>query len=537
MVPGRPADGLAADTTRRDLLDQALAAVGGGWEDGPHDLPCRSPRATARENDFVLVPDLDGTRPLTTDEVRLPRRPPRRHRRRRGDPRRPDRARRRRPRSARRRATPRGSWTTATPTASPAEMCGNGSRVFAAYLRREGLVDGRTRSGIATRAGDQGGHGHRRAVSRSTSARGGVVDPEGARERAASTRRSGPGAATGYRPCGSTSATRTPSSSSRRTSTWPTSTSPSRPPSRRTRQHGTNVEFVRADRTGAHRHAGPRARRGGDPVVRYRRRRRRPGHPVVGGRGRRQHRVDRRRPGWSRRGARPARTVTSSWPALRSSSPTARSRCPTDPQDPEAPSRRRRRSQGIPQRLPRASAAASRRRGSSARRGRPRRPSASRAARCAQQVVQRRLAHADRRVGPDRGRTARPAGTSSGRRARTLPSPAAAALPAVRSSARSLTSTAYTVARGRAAAPRVSAIGPQPQPRSRRCRAAGGGAPRAAGPACPVSTRSGEKTPPAVTHGRRRARPGRPRRCGAPREAGRLRGEVVLAGHTPTLSG
>ena len=37
--------------------------------------------------------------------------------------------------------TPSGSWTTATPTARSAEMCGNGIRVFARHLVEEGLVD------------------------------------------------------------------------------------------------------------------------------------------------------------------------------------------------------------------------------------------------------------------------------------------------------------------------------------------------------------------------------------------------------------
>ncbi len=44
-----------------------------------------------------------------------------------------------------------GSWTTATPTAAP-RMCGNGSRVFAAYLRREGLETA-DEFAIATRSG------------------------------------------------------------------------------------------------------------------------------------------------------------------------------------------------------------------------------------------------------------------------------------------------------------------------------------------------------------------------------------------------
>ena len=103
------------------------------------------------ENDFVLVPDLDGTRPLSTATVRF---------------------------LADRRAGLGGDGVIrVVPTAhadeesvrdqageatwfmdyhnadgSPAEMCGNGSRVFAAYLRREGLVDD-DEFRIATRGG------------------------------------------------------------------------------------------------------------------------------------------------------------------------------------------------------------------------------------------------------------------------------------------------------------------------------------------------------------------------------------------------
>ena len=103
------------------------------------------------ENDFVLVADLDGTRDLTVDEVRL---------------------------LADRRAGLGGDGVIrVVPTArasealvreqagqaawfmdyrnadgSAAEMCGNGTRVFAAYLRREGLETA-DEFAIATRAG------------------------------------------------------------------------------------------------------------------------------------------------------------------------------------------------------------------------------------------------------------------------------------------------------------------------------------------------------------------------------------------------
>ncbi len=132
------------------------------------------------ENDFVLVPDLDGTRPLSTATVRF---------------------------LADRRAGLGGDGVIrVVPTAhaaeehvrgqaaeatwfmdyhnadgSPAEMCGNGSRVFAAYLRREGLVDDdefriATRGGpkVVTVTGDQ------YAVDLGPWR---VVDPDGARSR------------------------------------------------------------------------------------------------------------------------------------------------------------------------------------------------------------------------------------------------------------------------------------------------------------------------------------------------------------------
>ena len=76
-----------------DLVDRALALVAAaGEDDRMTTVPFTKGHGT--QNDFVLVPDLDGTRPLTTDEVRSPRRPPRRAGRRRRDPDRADRARR-----------------------------------------------------------------------------------------------------------------------------------------------------------------------------------------------------------------------------------------------------------------------------------------------------------------------------------------------------------------------------------------------------------------------------------------------------------
>ena len=65
-----------------------------------------------------------------------------------------------------------GSWTTATPTAAPSEMCGNGTRVFAAYLRREGLETA-DEFAIATRAGIKHVRVERRRVRGRPRARGG----------------------------------------------------------------------------------------------------------------------------------------------------------------------------------------------------------------------------------------------------------------------------------------------------------------------------------------------------------------------------
>ncbi len=103
------------------------------------------------ENDFVLVPDLDGTLALTPDRVRaltdrragigadgVIRVVPTRF----ADD------------TDVRALVARAAWFMDYRNAdgSLAEMCGNGARVFAAYLRREGLESG-DEFGIATRAG------------------------------------------------------------------------------------------------------------------------------------------------------------------------------------------------------------------------------------------------------------------------------------------------------------------------------------------------------------------------------------------------
>lgn len=103
------------------------------------------------QNDFLLVPDLDGAQDLSVEDVRLlaDRRAglgadgvirvvPTQHATEPGVRQQADRA----------------TWFMDYRNAdgSVAEMCGNGARVFAAYLRREGLEEGNEVS-IATRAG------------------------------------------------------------------------------------------------------------------------------------------------------------------------------------------------------------------------------------------------------------------------------------------------------------------------------------------------------------------------------------------------
>ena len=95
------------------------------------------------------------------------------------------------------------------------------------------------------------------------------------------------------------------------------------------------------------------------------------------------------------------------------------------------------------------------------------------------------------------------AGMPSGGRTRTPSSPSASALRRVSSSARSLTSTAYTVAAGERSAS-VRATGPQPHPRSRKVPAGGGGGASSSRTAVPLSRPPGEKTPGATSTSRSR---------------------------------
>ena len=99
-------------------------------------MPYEFLKGHGTENDFVLLPDLDGTVHGELDRA--------------------DRVRALCDRRAgiggdgvlrvvvRSDATPMpsGSWTTATPTARFSEMCGNGIRLFVRYLVDEGLADG-----------------------------------------------------------------------------------------------------------------------------------------------------------------------------------------------------------------------------------------------------------------------------------------------------------------------------------------------------------------------------------------------------------
>ena len=102
-----------------------------------------SPRATARRTTSCSSPTSRVPSTSLPSQVAAARGPPRGHRRRRGHPGRPD-ARGHGGRACGPRPT-RPAWFMDYRNAdgSAAEMCGNGSRVFAAYLRREGLETGR----------------------------------------------------------------------------------------------------------------------------------------------------------------------------------------------------------------------------------------------------------------------------------------------------------------------------------------------------------------------------------------------------------
>ena len=123
-------------------------------------------------------------------------------------------------------------------------MCGNGTRVFAAYLRREGLAFG-DEFAIATRAGVKTVRVVERAGIAVDLGPWRLADEEGAR-------RDGfdvlvrPATASRCRRCRSTSATRTPSSCCPRASTSRPSTSASAPELHPEPADGANVEFVRA---------------------------------------------------------------------------------------------------------------------------------------------------------------------------------------------------------------------------------------------------------------------------------------------------
>ncbi len=104
-------------------------------------------------NDFVLLPDLDDTLTLHAGARRsASARRHLGHRRRRRDP----------PRAARATAsTPTCSWTTGTPTARIAEMCGNGVRCVAKYVADRDAASPATSSASTRAAGVKAGRGHR----------------------------------------------------------------------------------------------------------------------------------------------------------------------------------------------------------------------------------------------------------------------------------------------------------------------------------------------------------------------------------------
>jgi diaminopimelate epimerase len=193
------------------------------------------------ENDFVLVPDPEGRHDLTPDEVRaladrragvggdgvirvVPTRLA-------DDP-------------AVRAQSGQAAWFMDYRNAdgSVSEMCGNGTRVFAAYLLREGLERG-GEFAIATRAGPQAGAHRQRRGMPSTWAPPASTTPR-APGRPGSMPSSTPTADRSCRGCVSTSATRTPSSSCRRPWRWATSISAWPRTWPRTQSAGTNVEFV-----------------------------------------------------------------------------------------------------------------------------------------------------------------------------------------------------------------------------------------------------------------------------------------------------
>ena len=177
VVPPRPADRLArrastptCSTGRSTSVREADAGAATAWR-RMADMT-RFTKGHGTENDFVLVPDLEGSLELTPAQVQ---RLADRHAGLGGDGvirvvR--DRARHRRRRCGPRPRTPSGSWTTATPTARSPRCAATAPASSRRTCGARGSPSAATFA-IATRAGVKTGPGRRRGVSPSTSARGG----------------------------------------------------------------------------------------------------------------------------------------------------------------------------------------------------------------------------------------------------------------------------------------------------------------------------------------------------------------------------
>ena len=204
---------------------------------------------------------------------------------------------------------------------SAAEMCGNGTRVFAAYLRREGLETA-DEFEIATRAGlklvrfEDGLIAVNLGDWR-------ISDPDGARDNGfdALVKVAGhdpmPGLSLDLGNPHTVVALPDSADLAGLDLTRAPEINPQPP-------LGTNVEFVRPLGDGHLSDAGPRARRGGDPLLRHGRRGRRAGHPLVGRRAAPT-------PTYGASTSRAAPCASGRCPASRSSWPARRSWSPTAP--------------------------------------------------------------------------------------------------------------------------------------------------------------------------------------------------------------
>ena len=474
-----------------------LAAVGAGREDGPHDRPLPFTKGHGTENDFVLVPDLDGARP---DHRRGPPRSPT------GTPASVATA-----SSASCRPRGRGADVAPAGRRAPwfmdyrnadgclAEMCGNGIRVFAAYLLR--ARDCRAATSFADRhAGGRQASARRRRRVRRRPRPVARRRPRGGPERGFDSLVALPGRDRAPGP-GSTSATRIPSSSCRRTSTSPRSDLTALPAVRPQAAARHQRRVGPGDRTGTHRDARARARRGARPapcgtgaaaaVIATRcLGAARPTTGTTGSSTSPAAAVAVRRaraPGGARRAGRP-RVSSMSRPASRADhSPDAVTRRPRKPFATAT----------VLHASPSDSVAIAgsvvARRGSSGPRGTPTPPGASRRSQVAQQRRQR-PALPTRIGGLDQMRSNRtsgrhlvggPRGLADARGARRYRGELDGARVDVDRPDR----------RPRGEEPGVSAIGPQPQPRSRKVPSAGGAAPRRAGPGSPVDTCPARRPP------------------------------------------